>query len=102
MDYWIHIMRISDEMRKYFSEEVERIRPGAQVYLLGLRADDEKRGGDIDIMVLTDRRPEFEEMSFLRTGFWKRFGEQKIDLVSFTPDERDPFKDLIMGHAVEI
>lgn len=95
-------MRLSEEMKRYFSDEVERIRPGARVYLFGSRVDDEKRGGDIDIMILADRRLEFEEMSRLRVGFWKRFGEQKVDLVSYGFDERDPFKDLIMDYAVEI
>ena len=98
----MNVMRISNEMKKYFAEEVARIEPGARVYLFGSRVYDERKGGDIDIMILAERKLEFEELSRLRVGFWKRFGEQKIDLVSYTFDEKGPFKELIMDHAVEI
>lgn len=95
-------MRISNEMKEYFSEEAERLIPGARVYLFGSRVHDQKRGGDIDIMILAGRRLELEELSRIRVGFWKKFGEQKIDLVSYTFDENDLFKELIMEQAVEI
>lgn len=96
------IMRISDEMRKYFSDEVKKIEPSARVYLFGSRVYDEKRGGDIDIMVMAQGKLEFEELSRLRIGFWERFGERKVDFVCYMFDENDPFKELIMEHAVEI
>jgi len=95
-------MRIADEMRKYFADEIEKMENSARVYLFGSRVFDEKKGGDIDIMVLAKRKLEFEELSRLRTNFWKRFGEQKVDVVSYAFDESDPFKELIMEHAVEI
>ena len=55
----MNVMRISNEMKKYFAEEVARIEPGARVYLFGSRVYDERKGGDIDIMILAERKLEF-------------------------------------------
>ncbi len=95
-------MRISDEMKNYFDEEVGNIEPNAKVYLFGSRVYDDQKGGDIDIVMLADRRLQFEELSRLRIRFWKKFGEQKLDIVTYTHKDKDPFKDLIMEHAIEL
>ena len=52
--------------------------------------------------MLADRRLQFEELSRLRIRFWKKFGEQKLDIVTYTHKDKDPFKDLIMEHAIEL
>ncbi len=95
-------MRISDNLKKYLAQEVRKIEPTARVYLFGSRVYDHKKGGDIDILVLAERKLGFEELSVVRVGFWKKFGEQKLDIMSYSFDDRDPFKELIMEHAVEI
>ena len=51
-------MRISSGQQRRVREIVERhFGPRARVWLFGSRADDEKRGGDVDLYVETPRAP---------------------------------------------
>jgi len=93
-------MRISQEMINFFKNEVSSIDSNAKVYLFGSRTDDNKKGGDIDILILSDNKIDFDKIMKLRIKFYEKFGEQKLDIVNFTFDEKDPFKDLIMDEAI--
>jgi predicted nucleotidyltransferase len=93
-------MRISQEMINFFKNEVSCIDSNAKVYLFGSRTDDNKKGGDIDILILSDNKIDFDKIMKLRIKFYEKFGEQKLDIVNFTFDEKDPFKDLIMDEAI--
>ena len=58
--------------------------PGARLVLFGSRADDSKRGGDIDLCVETDQLP-WENLVRSRHAFLvaldKALGERKIDVL---------------------
>lgn len=95
-------MRLSQDIQQAILERVHEYVPGASVYIFGSRADDTKRGGDIDILVLDEKVLTLQEKNKIITRLWMQFGEQKIDITSFTRDSEDPFKRLIMEHAVEI
>ena len=56
----------------------------AEVRLFGSRADDSKRGGDIDLFIETDiedRQEIFKRELSLLGALYAAIGEQKIDLV---------------------
>ena len=76
--------------------------PESKVYLFGSRLDDTQKGGDIDIMVLTDKKLSIRNRSHIRYGFYEKYGEQKLDLVNFTFDEESPFKNLVLIEGVEV
>ena len=95
-------MRLSQDMQQAILERVHEYVPEASVYVFGSRANDTKKGGDIDILVLDDRVLTLQEKNKIITRLWMQFGEQKIDIASFTRDSDDPFKRLVMEHAVEI
>lgn len=74
-------------------EQVEAIKataaevfgPDAEVWLFGSRADDSRRGGDIDLYVELGRISS-EERTRLEAMFWAKLqrllGERKIDVVT--------------------
>ncbi len=74
----------------------------AKVLLFGSRTDDNKRGGDIDILVIGERKLTLSEIINIRVEFWKKFGEQKLDIVSFSADEKSAFKSLALQDAIEL
>ncbi len=95
-------MRIGQEIVEFLKREIKRIAPQAKVLLFGSRTDDQKKGGDIDILILSDRKLSFNELSKVRIKFYEKFGEQKIELVNFTFDEKDSFKEIALNSAVEL
>ena len=75
--------------------------PEADVRLFGSRVDDEKRGGDIDLLVLS-RTITFSKKIDILVAIKNEIGDQKIDLCIFKPDAIDPFLELILPKSVRI
>lgn len=95
-------MRISPEEANFLKKEISAILPDALIYLFGSRADDGKKGGDIDIMVLSGRRLNWKEKSKFRWSYFGKYGEQKMDIVTFSFLEENPFKRLIMEKGMQL
>lgn len=95
-------MRIPKEQLEFLKQEAAKHAPEAELYLFGSRLDDEKRGGDIDIMILTSTKLTREQKWDVKFKFYEKFGEQKIDLVNFTFDEEDNFKQFILQEGKKI
>lgn len=65
----------------------------AKIYLFGSRVNDLEKGGDIDILVISDKIG-FNEKVKIRTGIFKEIEEQKLDLV-VKKDFNDVFVQMI-------
>lgn len=95
-------MRISPEERNFFIQKFKEIAPSAKVYLFGSRADDAARGGDIDILILSEKKIPGEQIFEIKLAFWQKFGEQKLDIVNYLFSEQHPFKSVIMKEAIAL
>ena len=95
-------MRLNKDIENFISGYVRENFTGAKVFLFGSRTDDNKKGGDIDVLILTEKKLNFSDLSKMRINFYKTFGEQKIDLVNFTYSDDDPFKSIALEQAVEL
>jgi len=73
-------MRLSERERDAIISAVRRYDEHARVFLFGSRADDTKKGGDIDLLVLSDTIGIAERRQIVRT-ICDAIGEQKIDLL---------------------
>jgi predicted nucleotidyltransferase len=76
----IFFMRITEHERKTIVDAVNDIDPNAKVWLFGSRTDDNKKGGDIDIGILSIKIDVMEEIE-IKQKMFDKMGEQKIDLV---------------------
>jgi predicted nucleotidyltransferase len=81
-------MRLADHEVSAIREEVRRLDAGAEVYLYGSRVNDAERGGDIDLLVVSDSLG-FRELLRLRTAILDRIGWQQLDLTIRRRDELD-------------
>jgi predicted nucleotidyltransferase len=61
-------------------QRLQNIDRKASIWLFGSRADDSKKGGDIDIAVLSARIGVMEKIQIKR-AICNKIGEQKIDLL---------------------
>jgi predicted nucleotidyltransferase len=95
-------MRLDYKIIDFFKLKIVASFPGAKIYLFGSRVSDEERGGDIDLMILTNTLIDKRTIRAIRLEFFKSFGWQKIDLVNFTYDDDSVFKKLIQINAIEL
>lgn len=101
-------MRLTKEELEGIRSACVEVLPAAgwSLYLFGSRVDDSLRGGDIDLLMLTDS-PESKSVVLARrtsllVALKDRIGEQRIDLV--VGDQKavaeDPFLKQVMQTAV--
>jgi predicted nucleotidyltransferase len=93
-------MRISDNERHVLTGAVKSVDRNAQVWLFGSRVDDSKKGGDIDVAILSEKIGLSERMSICR-NISDAIGEQKIDLV-VSADGQDPFFRLAVETGIRL
>jgi predicted nucleotidyltransferase len=84
-------MRISAFEKEAILNIVGNKDPAAKIWLFGSRADDSKKGGDIDIGILSEKI-DFAEKLGIKTALCEKIGEQKIDLVVSKTGEDAFFK----------
>lgn len=70
----------------------------ANVYLFGSRTDDKKKGGDIDLLIISSKI-NFTEKLQLKICIKEKLGEQKLDIIA-SPDTKTPFVKLAMETAI--
>ena len=75
------------------------------LYLYGSRVDDQRRGGDIDLLILTsknEREVLMKKKHILLCDIKEKIGEQRIDLTIANQEDADkePFLKIILEEAV--
>jgi predicted nucleotidyltransferase len=93
-------MRITDTEKKIVIEAVKKADTEAALWLFGSRTDDTKKGGDIDIAVLSPKIDRVAKNQ-IRHDILDKIGEQKIDIV-VSHDGSEPFFRLAQETGVRI
>jgi len=95
-------MRISEYEKNIIVEAVKSVDPNARVWLFGSRADDSKKGGDIDIAIYSEtiKKDVMQEIN-VRRYICDKIGEQKIDIVT-TSDGSEAIFKLAMSKGIEL
>lgn len=94
-------MRLKQQEVNAIKECVREADVDARVYLFGSRTDDSKRGGDIDLLVLS-RKIDAGMRRKLKLRLYDRLGEQKIDVVISGGDMVDPFTRVVLQEGVAL
>lgn len=95
-------MRLSIEKIDNLKNSITSILPHSKIYLFGSRVDNSKKGGDIDILILAERRLNFREKAKIERAFFEKFGEQKLDLISFEYNSNNAFKEVALEEAIRL
>ena len=92
-------MRLSEKQIKVLKDKLNSISSSAKLYLFGSRVDDTKKGGDIDLLVVS-KEVAIRDLRYLRIEFFKHFGEQKLDIILDDGEFKNPFVKHIIKKAV--
>jgi predicted nucleotidyltransferase len=95
-------VRVNKIQAEFLKKSIKGYLPDAAVYLIGSRAKDKLKGGDIDILVIAEKELTGQDKRDIKLSFYKEFGEQKIDIVSFKRDESSTFKELALLESVKL
>jgi predicted nucleotidyltransferase len=93
-------MRISGAEKDVLINSIRQVDRNARIWLFGSRADDSKKGGDIDIAILSPRI-RLSERIIIRRSIVDRIGEQKIDMI-VSADGTDPFFRMAVETGVRL
>jgi uncharacterized protein len=94
-----HTMRLNSKEQLSIKQTINQFDPKALVYLFGSRVDDNKRGGDIDLLVFSEHLG-FTEQRKIKIKLYELIGEQKIDLIIAKKNTSNPFIQLVLEEAV--
>jgi len=95
-------MRVKTEHIQLLKRLIKKYLPDAVIYLIGSRANDKLKGGDIDLLVIDEKELSGQEKRNIKIAFYKQFGEQKLDIVSIKRDDHTIFKELALLESVKL
>ena len=93
-------MRLTDSEQRALVDAITAVDPDAQIWLHGSRARDDARGGDIDLLVMSQRIGLKEKLDVL-ARLHAVLGERKID-VTITRNQQRPFARLAIASGVRL
>lgn len=94
-------MRITATEKSVIAGVFRELDPNAKVFLFGSRADDRLKGGDLDLLVISETLGFAEKLTAL-ASLKERLGDQKVDLLICSSEraDQDPFIRSIRAQAV--
>ena len=98
-------MRLTHKEHQAIKESFKEVFKRGKIYLFGSRADDSKRGGDIDLYIELEDSLDTKEILDKKVEFkiklYQKIGEQKIDIV-FAKDKSSSFEKEILKTRIEL
>ena len=93
-------MRLTKNEVAAIKQSVYGFDPDAKIFLFGSRADDSKKGGDIDLFILSGKIKNREKRR-IKLKIYDRIGEQRIDMV-VTPEITTAFHRIAAAEGVQL
>jgi len=91
-------MRLTEKEIIWIRETIHQIDPAAIVRLFGSRTKDNTRGGDIDLLILSEILG-LREKLIIRYRLKEKLGNRKIDLI-VTPKPQNEFTRYALKHSL--
>lgn len=93
-------MRLKKEEILAIKDIVNKLDAGCRIILYGSRADDSKKGGDIDLLLFS-KKLKFNDKIEILARLNEKLGEQKIDII-ITGNNLNPFVKNAENSGVEL
>ena len=94
-------VRLKEGEIKTIKEVIAKFDPQAEIILFGSRADPTKRGGDIDLLVVSEKI-NYRQRRKIRVELLRRLGERKIDLLVVKSPKETVFSEMAYKYGVKL
>ncbi len=94
-------VRLKEEEINVIKTTIKQFDPEAKIFIYGSRADLSKKGGDIDILIISNKISLQEQLK-IKAKLITRLGDRKIGLVIAKNPKETSFVEMIYNQAVEI
>ncbi len=94
-------IRLKEWQIKAIKETIKNFDKNAKIYIYGSRTDLTKKGGDIDILVISDKISLKDQLK-IKAKLLVLLGDRKIDLLVAKNENETPFVEIAYNQAVEI
>jgi uncharacterized protein len=94
-------IRLSPEEIEAIKRIVKKYDQDARIILFGSRTDPEKRGGDIDLIVVSEKIDD-NTRRMIRVELILTLGERKIDLIVTDNPSENPFTKIMAETGIEL
>lgn len=93
-------MRLKEKEKQVITQAVKSIDTDAQVYLFGSRVDDNRKGGDIDLLVFSGKMTYADKIK-VKKNIFAAIEEQKVDIL-LSKDTKMPFVQMVLEQGVRL
>lgn len=93
-------MRLKKNEISAIKQSVHLFDPQAKIFLFGSRADDKKKGGDIDLFILSGKINSRIKRK-IKLKIYDQIGEQRIDMI-VTPHIKTAFHRIAASEGVQL
>ena len=94
-------MRLSKSTQKTIQETIVRFDSKAKVLLFGSRTDDSAKGGDIDLLVISENLNKCD-LRKIKIHLQDQLEVQRFDMVLTSPDLSDPFAKMAFDQGISL
>ncbi len=91
------MLRLTEIEQKVIKSSIYKFDPAARIIIFGSRADPLKKGGDIDILILSEILNN-ECRRDIKFEIFKELEDQKIDII-IAKDDSDPFVKIALANG---
>jgi len=95
-------MRLSEQQLQAIKESVSKELTQAEIFLYGSRVDDDKRGGDIDLLVYSEAPVNLMLKTKIKSKIKQKIGDQKLDIQFLKSGETNAFVELVKSEAIKL
>lgn len=102
------MQKLSEQTVRLTQDEIENIKntiksfdPEAKIYIFGSRADLTKKGGDIDILVISSKI-DSQARRKIKVELFLKLGDRKIDIIVTDNPQKTEFTKIAYSQGVEI
>jgi predicted nucleotidyltransferase len=92
-------MRLSKFEQQTIKQSIYALDANAKVVLFGSRINDAARGGDIDLLIISNNLKR-QQLGKIRWQLWEKLGEQKIDLVLSDTQLSNTFARVVFKNGI--